>query len=187
MKKKIFINYSLIIFLIFSFIYGVFSLENSPGEAEIDSTQVLNNFDLFKTHNLTNFPWEKYKSSSSPIYYFVLDIFLETKKNLSNLNIFLSLVTLFFFFQIIKKESKYIFKKSEIYNLSLDRTFNCFCENKLNKYSIFDQINYEVKYSKNSVVISYYKIKNFKLVKKMNIPKLYRYTFSDKFLSFYLD
>ena len=61
---------------------------------------------MFKTYKLTNFPWEKYNSSSLPIYYFFLDnFFLKQKKNLPNLNIFLSLVTLFFFFfKIIKKK-----------------------------------------------------------------------------------
>ena len=79
-------------------------MENSSGGAQNDSIHVLKNFDLFKTYKLTNFPWEKYNSSSLPIYYFFLDIFFETKKNLKNLNIFLSLVTLFFFFKIIKKK-----------------------------------------------------------------------------------
>jgi len=104
LKKKIFINYTLTFIIFFSFVYGIFFLENSSGGAQNDSIHVLNNFDLFKTYKLTNFPWEKYDSSSLPIYYFFLDIFFETKKNLPNLNIFLSLVTLFFFFKIIKKK-----------------------------------------------------------------------------------
>lgn len=104
MKKKIFINYTLTLIIFFSFVYGIFFLENSSGGAQNDSIHVLKNFDLFKTYKLTNFPWEKYNSTSLPIYYFFLDFFFETKKNLSNLNIFFSLVTLFFFFKIIKKK-----------------------------------------------------------------------------------
>ena len=83
--------------------------------------------------------------------------------------------------------SQYICKKSEIYNLSFDRTFNYLCKNKPNKYSIFDKIKLEEKHSKNSIIITHYKIENFKLVKKINIPKLYRYTYSDKFFRFYQD
>ena len=83
--------------------------------------------------------------------------------------------------------SQYICKKPEIHNLSFDKTFNYLCENRPNKYSIFDPINFEAKYLKNSIIIKNNKIKNFKLVKKIKIPKLYRYTYSDTFLRFYQD
>ncbi len=83
--------------------------------------------------------------------------------------------------------SQYICKKPEIHNLSFDRTFNYLCENRPNKYSIFDPINFEAKYLKSSIIITHYKIKNFKLVKKIKIPKLYRYTYSDKFFRFFPD
>jgi len=83
--------------------------------------------------------------------------------------------------------SQYICKKSEVYNLSFDRTFNYLCKNKPNKYSIFDKIKLEEKHLKNSIIITHYEIENFKLVKKINIPKLYRYTYSDKFFRFFPD
>ena len=89
------------------------------------------------------------------------------------------------YFEDIKKN---ICDKKKVYNFSFDRSLNYLCLNKSNEFSIFE--NYEnVKSSilNNSLIISHYEINDLKQLKKIKIPKFYRYTNSDTFFKFYPD
>ena len=87
------------------------------------------------------------------------------------------------YFQNINKA---VCDKKQIYNLSFDRSLNYLCFNKSNQFSIFE--NYEDIKSNilnNSIVISHYEINDLKVIKKIKIPKFYRYTNRDTFFKFY--
>ena len=61
-------NIIISIFVIISFIVG-FSRKSSGGAA--DFVHYYNNFKLFYGNNFFDVDWDKYESSSLPLYYFV--------------------------------------------------------------------------------------------------------------------
>ena len=63
------INYLLSIIVFASFIFGLIANENSSGGAEQDVTAILNNIELFNNYTLSEIPWNRYNSTSLPLFY----------------------------------------------------------------------------------------------------------------------
>ena len=102
------INIIIYIFVIISFIVGFFFQENSSGGAT-DFIHYYNNFKLFYGNNFFDVNWDKYESSSLPLYYFVT-YFFYNPNNLFLIKIFnllLSFFCFFIFYQTLKIHLKF--------------------------------------------------------------------------------
>ena len=127
MKNYSFINYFLGLIIIISFIFGLVISENSSGGAANDAISILNNSKLFNSYLLHEVPWDKYKSTSLPLFY-ILNKLLFSEIEFIDLvltNVFFSvLIFIFFFltlktkFSINKIEKSYLFLLSSIVLLS---------------------------------------------------------------------
>ena len=101
-------NIIISIFVIISFIVGFFFQENSSGGAT-DFIHYYNNFKLFYGNNFFDVNWDKYESSSLPLYYFVT-YFFYNPNNLFLIKIFnllLSFFCFFIFYQTLKIHLKF--------------------------------------------------------------------------------
>ena len=116
MSKNKLTNYTLIIIILLSFFIGLYFNENSTGGASNDFPYALLNFQLFLSNELKNIPWEKYSSTSLPLYYLILKlIFSEANKaNLIIANLFFSFLSVLFLYKIFLKN---------IYQKKIDKSY----------------------------------------------------------------
>ncbi len=121
------INYLLSIIVFASFIFGLIANENSSGGAEQDVIAILNNVELFNNYTLSKIPWDKYNSTSLPLFYISLKLLFNevsfSDMILTNFLISISIFIIFFYsikmkFAEVKIENSYLFLLSTIIFLS---------------------------------------------------------------------
>ena len=99
-------NYILIIFILITFLIGLFFNENSSGGAKNDHTYALLNFNLFLLNDLKNIPWDIYSSSALPLFYLFLKFFFDqaSKLNLVISNLSFAVFSIFIFYKLLIKK-----------------------------------------------------------------------------------
>ena len=88
--------YALILLIFSSFLLGFYYNENSSGGA-VDIEHIYKNYNLFEKYSLKDIPWQKYDSTSLPLYYVIIS-FLFDFKDSSELNLFNLIISFFSFF-----------------------------------------------------------------------------------------
>ena len=95
--------YTLILLIFSSFLLGFYFNENSSGGA-IDILHIYKNYNLFEKYSLKDIPWQKYESTSLPLYYVITSFLFDFKDSseLGLFNLIISFFSFFLFYQILK-------------------------------------------------------------------------------------